>query len=183
MSRIALVLDLDAEAIVWDPHEAIEDVLARGDKLPTFEPGMPFILPVGGSYGTDTVGGTFVAAEWVPDDFVPNGPPRCSGTGPLHERAAKITEWLRDPIGESGGITDVPAESGGVVSALFIEELLELIDHMAKIPGQHRDRFLADVVGDDEYPERGTPQRIRVDSVRDVCDILNHKLRDAIRKA
>lgn len=69
MTRIALIIDLDADSTLWDPHEAIEDVLARGEHLPTFEPGMPFVLPVGGSYDADSVGGTFVACEWVPDDF------------------------------------------------------------------------------------------------------------------
>lgn len=73
MSRIVLVIDLAAEADLWDPHEAIEDVLARGENLPTFEPGMPFVLPVGGSYAEDTVDGAFVAAEWVADGYTPTG--------------------------------------------------------------------------------------------------------------
>lgn len=70
MSRLVLVLDLEADATLWDPHEAVEDVLARGESLPTFTPGMAFFLPVGSGYPVeDSVDGTFVAAEWVDDDY------------------------------------------------------------------------------------------------------------------
>ena len=72
MARLVLVLDLTAEPALWDPHEVIEDVLAHAEGLPTFGPGVPWFLTTHEGQ-TDVQEGTFVACEWVADDYLPPG--------------------------------------------------------------------------------------------------------------
>ena len=67
MAKLVLVLDVTADPQLWDPHEVIEDILAHADGLPTFSPGMAWFLKDAGQ--TDAQEGTFVACEWVKDDF------------------------------------------------------------------------------------------------------------------
>lgn len=64
-----------------------------------------------------------------------------------------------------------------------IERLRALIDRLTAIPGEHRDEYL-----DSKEPINwlnvaapGMPLRIEIDAVRDTCDVLGHKLRDAAR--
>lgn len=62
MARLVLVLDVEANPALWDPHEVIEDILAHAHDLPTFEPGMAWFLKDAGQ--TDAQAGTFVSCEW-----------------------------------------------------------------------------------------------------------------------
>lgn len=64
-----------------------------------------------------------------------------------------------------------------------ITRLRALVDRLVAIPGEHRDGYL-----DSKEPINwlnvaapGMPLRIEIDAVRDTCDVLGHKLRDAIR--
>lgn len=62
MARLHLILDVDADPRLWDPHEVIEDILAHAEDLPTFTPGLAWFLRQRDS--TDIQEGTFVSCEW-----------------------------------------------------------------------------------------------------------------------
>lgn len=62
MARLVIVLDVDANPTLWDPHEVVEDILAHADKLPTFGENVPFTIP--DERDGDIQRGTFISAEW-----------------------------------------------------------------------------------------------------------------------
>ena len=66
MSRLVIIIDVAADASMWDPEEVAEDILAHADKLPTFGRGVPWFLQDPG--GTDVQEGTFISAEWSDPD-------------------------------------------------------------------------------------------------------------------
>lgn len=66
MARLHLILDVEAESALWDPHEVIEDILAHAEGLPPFTPGMSWFINDGG--GSPAQSGTFVSCEWESDE-------------------------------------------------------------------------------------------------------------------
>lgn len=62
MTKLHLILDVEAQPNLWDPHEVIEDILAHAEGLPTFTPGMSWFIEDFG--GSPAQAGTFVSCEW-----------------------------------------------------------------------------------------------------------------------
>ena len=62
MARLHVVIEVDVNPLLWDPHEVVEDVLAYAHKLPTFGSDVKWSITDDRDGGIQS--GTFISAEW-----------------------------------------------------------------------------------------------------------------------
>lgn len=85
--------------------------------------------------------------------------------------------WADDDNTQNAGRA-IAAERDAALAE--VTRLRRLVTTLVAIPGQHRDECLA--TARERFPS-GQVSRVFIDGVRDTCDVLGHKLRDAVSDA
>lgn len=89
--------------------------------------------------------------------------------------------WADDNTQNAGRV--LAAERDAALAE--VTRLRTLIKALIEIPAQHRDEFMVNrsPINWLHQAAPGMPLRIEIDAVRDTCDVLGHKLRDAVSDA
>lgn len=86
--------------------------------------------------------------------------------------------WADDDNTQNAGRA-IAAERDAALAE--VTRLRRLVTALTAMPGEHRDEYLAFIEDHPEHYGPNTPGFATM--VRDTCDVLGHKLRDAVRDA